>query len=245
MLIVSNLVKNFGKQDILQGINVTIKQGEVVSIIGPSGSGKSTFLRCINLLETPTSGEIIFKETPIYEPKKKISEQVLNDYRKKIGMVFQHFNIFPHLSVLDNMILAPVQAKMMTKDEAIKQAEALLQKVGLMDKIHDNPSTLSGGQKQRLAIIRALLMGPEVMLFDEPTSALDPEMVKDVLSVIKDVVNMGMTVLIVTHEMRFAEEVSDRILFMDEGRIVEEGTPEQVFHHPQQERTQLFLSKVL
>lgn len=245
MLIVSNLVKNFGKQDILQGINVTIKQGEVVSIIGPSGSGKSTFLRCINLLETPTSGEIIFKGTPIYEPKKKISEQVLNDYRKKIGMVFQHFNIFPHLSVLDNMILAPVQAKMMTKDEAIKQAEALLQKVGLMDKIHDNPSTLSGGQKQRLAIIRALLMGPEVMLFDEPTSALDPEMVKDVLSVIKDVVNMGMTVLIVTHEMRFAEEVSDRILFMDEGRIVEEGTPEQVFHHPQQERTQLFLSKVL
>ena len=245
MLIVSNLVKNFGKQDILQGINVTIKQGEVVSIIGPSGSGKSTFLRCINLLETPTSGEIIFKGTPIYEPKKKISEQTLNDYRKKIGMVFQHFNIFPHLSVLDNMILAPVQAKMMTKDEAIKQAEALLQKVGLMDKIHDNPSTLSGGQKQRLAIIRALLMGPEVMLFDEPTSALDPEMVKDVLSVIKDVVNMGMTVLIVTHEMRFAEEVSNRILFMDEGRIVEEGTPEQVFHHPQQERTQLFLSKVL
>jgi len=245
MLIVSNLVKNFGKQDILQGINVTIKQGEVVSIIGPSGSGKSTFLRCINLLETPTSGEIIFKGTPIYEPKKKISEQTLNDYRKKIGMVFQHFNIFPHLSVLDNMILAPVQAKTMTKDEAIKQAEALLQKVGLMDKIHDNPSTLSGGQKQRLAIIRALLMGPEVMLFDEPTSALDPEMVKDVLSVIKDVVNMGMTVLIVTHEMRFAEEVSDRILFMDEGRIVEEGTPEQVFHHPQQERTQLFLSKVL
>lgn len=245
MLIVSNLVKNFGKQDILQGINVTIKQGEVVSIIGPSGSGKSTFLRCINLLETPTSGEIIFKGTPIYEPKKKISEQTLNDYRKKIGMVFQHFNIFPHLSVLDNMILAPVQAKMMTKDEAIKQAEALLQKVGLMDKIHDNPSTLSGGQKQRLAIIRALLMGPEVMLFDEPTSALDPEMVKDVLSVIKDVVNMGMTVLIVTHEMRFAEEVSNRILFMDGGRIVEEGTPEQVFHHPQQERTQLFLSKVL
>jgi polar amino acid transport system ATP-binding protein len=245
MLIVSNLVKNFGKQDILKGINVTVKQGEVVSIIGPSGSGKSTFLRCINLLETPTSGEIIFKGTPIYEPKKKTSEQALNDYRKKIGMVFQHFNIFPHLSVLDNMILAPVQAKMMTKDEAIKQAEALLLKVGLMDKIHDNPSTLSGGQKQRLAIIRALMMGPEVMLFDEPTSALDPEMVKDVLSVIKDVVNMGMTVLIVTHEMRFAEEVSDRILFMDEGRIVEEGTPEQVFHHPRQERTQMFLSKVL
>ncbi len=245
MLVIRNLHKNFGKLDVLRGIDVVIKTGEVVSIIGPSGSGKSTFLRCINLLETPTYGEITYENQTIYGNKKPLKEAKLNQYRQKMGMVFQHFNIFPHLTVLENIILSPVQTKMMEKNVAIEKAKELLVKVGLLDKINDYPRTLSGGQKQRLAIIRALIMNPEVMLFDEPTSALDPEMVKDVLSVIKDVVHMGMTVIIVTHEMRFAEEISHRVLFMDEGRIIESGTPEDLFHHPKQERTINFLSKVL
>jgi len=245
VLVIRDLYKNFGKQDILKGINETIQLGEVVSIIGPSGSGKSTFLRCINLLEIPSKGSITCQGQVIFEDGKMAKEYEINHYRQKMGMVFQQFNIFPHLNVIDNMILAPIQTKKMTKEAAIEKAKGLLLKVGLMDKMVEYPRTLSGGQKQRLAIIRALMMDPEVMLFDEPTSALDPEMVKDVLNVIKDVVYMGMTVVIVTHEMRFAEEISDRVLFMDEGKIIESASPSDLFHHPQHVRTQAFLSKVL
>ena len=235
-----HLTKYFGKLKVLDDISETIQQGEVVSIIGPSGSGKSTFLRCLNLLEVPTSGQVIFDGVNLTDKGTDI-----NLHRQKMGMVFQQFNVFPHLSVKDNITLAPVLLKKKTKAEAGALADELLARVGMTDKAKEHPKKLSGGQKQRLAIVRALAMEPEVMLFDEPTSALDPEMVGEVLSVIKDLVKGGMTLIIVTHEMGFAREVSTRVLFMDEGRIQEQGTPEQIFVNPQSSRTQSFLSKVL
>lgn len=289
MIKVKNIYKNFGKLEVLKGINEEIKQGEVVSIIGPSGSGKSTFLRCLNLLEIPTKGEITYNdkliykkessrhnkyieelkskknEIPVEEYKKKLKElknnakliysaekkrlkrldNDVNEYRQEIGMVFQHFNVFPHMTVLENIITSPIIIKKIPREQATEEAYKLLKMVGLEDKANVYPKTLSGGQKQRLAIIRALAMEPKVMLFDEPTSALDPEMVKGVLEVIKDVAQSGMTVVIVTHEMGFARGISNRILFMDEGKIIESGTPEEIFDNPQQERTKEFLSKVL
>ena len=234
------LVKNFGKLQVLKGINEEIKKGEVVSIIGPSGSGKSTFLRCLNLLEQPTGGKIFFEGVDITDPKVDI-----NLHRQKMGMVFQQFNVFPNMSVKENITMAPVLLKKKTQEEADAMAEDLLNRVGLIEKINERPTRLSGGQKQRLAIVRALAMEPDVMLFDEPTSALDPEMVGEVLDVIKGLVKAGMTTVIVTHEMGFAREVSDRVLFMDEGIIVEQGKPEDIFNNPQEARTQSFLSKVL
>lgn len=236
---INKLEKNFGSLKVLKGIDYSINKGEVVSIIGPSGSGKSTFLRCINLLEQPTSGSVLFNGTDLTTVKK------LDTIRQNIGMVFQHFNVFPNMTVLENITLTPVLEKGLTKVEATKQAEALLDKVGLLDKKDVYPTKLSGGQKQRLAIVRALAMNPEVMLFDEPTSALDPEMVKDVLDVIKGLADEGMTIVIVTHEMNFAKQISDKVLFMDEGIIAEEGTPEVIFENPQNPRTIEFLSKVL
>ena len=236
---INNLKKNFGSLEVLKGIDLSIEKGEVVSIIGPSGSGKSTLLRCVNLLETPTSGNIYFDETDLTTFKK------LDSVRQKIGMVFQHFNVFPNMSVLDNITLAPTLEKGISKKDAQETAYTLLNDVGLYDKKDAYPTKLSGGQKQRLAIIRALAMNPEVMLFDEPTSALDPEMVKDVLDVIKGLADSGMTIVIVTHEMNFAKLISDRVIFMDEGIIAEEGTPSQIFDTPQNPRTQAFLSKVL
>ncbi|MGM1044647.1 amino acid ABC transporter ATP-binding protein, PAAT family (TC 3.A.1.3.-) [Paenibacillus uliginis N3/975] len=240
MITVKDLHKSFGKLDILKGIDVEIAKGEVVVVIGPSGSGKSTFLRCLNLLEQPTSGEISFEGEKITKKNHNI-----NATREKMGMVFQQFNLFPHKSVLNNITLAPVQVKGTSAQEAGKIAEELLKSVGLLDKKDAYPSQLSGGQKQRIAIARALAMQPHVMLFDEPTSALDPEMVGEVLEVMKKLAVGGMTMVIVTHEMGFAREVGDRILFMDGGKIVEEGTPEQIFTNPQHSRTQEFLSKVL
>ena len=240
MITVSNLCKSFGGLEVLKGVNVEIDKGDVICVIGPSGSGKSTFLRCLNLLETPTSGSILFEGDELTD--KKID---LNRHRQKMGMVFQHFNIFPHMSVIDNITLAPVLLGKMSKDEAVVKAESLLARVGLSDKRDNKPSRLSGGQKQRLAIVRALAMEPEVMLFDEPTSALDPEMVGEVLEVIKSLAKNNMTCVIVTHEMGFAREVCNRVLFMDEGVIMEQGDPHQVFDHPQNPRTQDFLSKVL
>jgi len=234
------LVKNFGKLQVLKGINEEIKKGEVVSIIGPSGSGKSTFLRCLNLLEQPTGGKIFFEGVDITDPNVDI-----NLHRQKMGMVFQQFNVFPNMSVKENITMAPVLLKKKTQEEADAMAEDLLNRVGLIEKINERPTRLSGGQKQRLAIVRALAMEPDVMLFDEPTSALDPEMVGEVLDVIKGLVKAGMTTVIVTHEMGFAREVSDRVLFMDEGIIVEQGKPEDIFNNPQEVRTQSFLSKVL
>ena len=234
------LVKNFGKLQVLKGINEEIKKGEVVSIIGPSGSGKSTFLRCLNLLEQPTGGKIYFEGVDITDPNVDI-----NLHRQKMGMVFQQFNVFPNMSVKENITMAPVLLKKKTQEEADAMAEDLLNRVGLIEKINERPTRLSGGQKQRLAIVRALAMEPDVMLFDEPTSALDPEMVGEVLDVIKQLVKAGMTTVIVTHEMGFAREVSDRVLFMDEGIIVEQGKPENIFNNPQEARTQSFLSKVL
>ena len=225
---------------VLKGVNEHIEKGEVVSIIGPSGGGKSTFLRCLNLLEVPEKGQIFFEGVDI--TAKGIDIDV---HRQKMGMVFQHFNVFPHLSVAENITLAPVLTKKKTQAEADEMAKELLARVGLLDKWSEHPGRLSGGQKQRLAIVRALGMEPDVMLFDEPTSALDPEMVGEVLDVIKDLVKSGMTCVIVTHEMGFCREVSDRVLFMDGGNIAEEGTPEQVFNHPQNPRTAEFLSKVL
>lgn len=252
MIKVENLYKNYGSLSVLKGINEEIKEGEVVSIIGPSGSGKSTFLRCLNLLEVPDKGKITFDHEVIFENDgtKKVKfnrnkEKLLCKQRQKMGMVFQHFNVFPHLTVLDNIILAPELTKTLTKEEATQKAEELLDFVGLLDKAKEYPKKLSGGQKQRLAIVRALAMNPKVMLFDEPTSALDPEMVKDILELIKKVANMGMTVVMVTHEMALAKEISDRVLFMDQGIILEEGTPEEIFDYPKQERTKNFLSKVL
>ena len=240
MIKVVDLHKSFGQLHVLKGVNEHIKPGEVVSIIGPSGGGKSTFLRCLNLLETPEKGQIFFEGVDITAKKVDI-----NLHRQKMGMVFQHFNVFPHLSVKENITLAPVLLKKKTKEEAEETAKKLLARVGLLDKIDEHPGRLSGGQKQRLAIVRALAMEPDVMLFDEPTSALDPEMVGEVLQVIKDLVREGMTTVIVTHEMGFAREVSDRILFMDEGIIAESGTPQEIFNNPQNPRTKDFLSKVL
>lgn len=235
-----NLSKSFGKLEVLKNISVEIKRGEVVSIIGPSGSGKSTFLRCFNLLEMPTSGKVFFNDVEVIG--KKIN---IDTYRQKIGMVFQQFNVFPNLTVLENITLAPILEKKIPKKQAEEEAKELLLRVGLIDKIHEYPKRLSGGQKQRLAIVRALAMKPDALLFDEPTSALDPEMVKEVLSVIGDLAKSGMTILIVTHEMSFAKEVSDRVLFIDEGVIAEEGTPEEIFTCPRNSRTIEFLNKVL
>ena len=236
-----NLCKFYGEKiHALENVNAEIKKGEVVVVIGPSGSGKSTFLRSLNLLETATSGKIFFDGTDITDPKVNI-----NIHRQKMGMVFQHFNLFPHLTILQNMTLAPIKLLKKTKEEAEKKALSLLKIVGLEDRANAYPSQLSGGQKQRIAIVRALCMEPEVMLFDEPTSALDPEMVGEVLDVMKQLAKDGMTMVVVTHEMGFAREVCDRIIFMDEGKIMEVGTPEEIFDNPQNPRTQLFLSKVL
>ena len=235
-----NLKKSFGKLEVLKGISTEIRRGEVVSIIGPSGGGKSTFLRCLNLLETPDGGQVLFKGQDITDKKLNISK-----YRQSIGMVFQHFNVFPNLTVLENVTLAPVLEKKVPKDQAKEEAMALLRRVGLGDKADEYPRKLSGGQKQRLAIVRAMAMKPEVMLFDEPTSALDPEMVKEVLNVIRELTRSGMTILIVTHEMGFAREVSDRVLFICDGVIKEEGTPEQIFTCPHAPSPIKFLSMVL
>ena len=235
-----NLHKSFGDLHVLQGVNQAIHKGEVISVIGPSGGGKSTFLRCLNLLEKPEKGQIFFNGEDITGKKVDIDK-----HRQKMGMVFQQFNVFPHLTVAENITLAPKLLKGKSEEEASAVAKELLTRVGLIDKYDEMPGNLSGGQKQRLAIVRALAMEPEVMLFDEPTSALDPEMVGEVLDVIKGLVESGMTCIIVTHEMRFAEEVSDRILFIADGNILEDGTPEQVFHNPQHPRPQDFLKKVL
>ena len=240
MIKVENLTKSFGELEVLKGINQEIKDGEVVVVIGPSGSGKSTFLRCLNLLEEPTSGKIFVDDEEI--TTKDID---INKVREEMGMVFQSFNLFNNLNIIDNITLAPTLVKKMGKEEAEKKAMELLERVGLPDKRDSYPKSLSGGQKQRIAIARALAMNPKVMLFDEPTSALDPEMVGEVLDIMKDLAKEGMTMVIVTHEMGFAREVGDRILFMDGGYIVEEGSPEEVFGNPKNERTQNFLAKVL
>ena len=235
-----DLHKSFGKLHVLQGVNETVKKGEVVTVIGPSGGGKSTFLRCLNLLEVPEKGQIFFEGTDITQKGVNIDL-----HRQKMGMVFQNFNVFPHLDVCKNITLTPVLTKKKTQAEAEEMAKELLNRVGLIDKLHEMPNKLSGGQKQRLAIVRALAMEPDVMLFDEPTSALDPEMVGEVLDVIKDLVKGGMTSVIVTHEMRFAREVSDRVLFMAEGNVMESGAPSDMFDNPQTPRFKDFLSKVL
>lgn len=240
MINVRNLYKSFGKNEVLKDINETIKKGEVVVIIGPSGSGKSTFLRCLNLLEEPTSGVINFEGEDITDKNVDI-----NKIREKMGMVFQQFNLFPHKTVMENLTIGPTKIKNISNGEAIKKGSELLEKVGLLDKKNVYPNSLSGGQKQRIAIARALAMEPDVMLFDEPTSALDPEMVGEVLGVMKSLAKDGMTMVVVTHEMGFAKEVGDRILFMDEGRIIEEGTPEEIFQNAKNSRTKDFLSKVL
>ena len=237
---VEGLIKNFGNIEVLKGINSEIKRGEVVVIIGASGSGKSTFLRCLNLLEYPTDGNIYFNDVNITDPQTDI-----NIHRQKMGMVFQQFNLFPHMTILKNMTIAPIKLLGLSKEDAEAKAMKLLEKVGLADRAGAYPSQLSGGQKQRVAIVRALCMDPEVMLFDEPTSALDPEMVGEVLGVIKDLAASGMTMAIVTHEMGFAREVADRIIFIDEGIIAEEGTPEEIFGNPKCPRLKDFLSKVL
>lgn len=237
---VENLCKSFGHLEVLKGITDHIDKGEVVSIIGPSGGGKSTFLRCLNLLEVPTSGKIFFEGADITDKKVNIDL-----HRQKMGMVFQHFNVFPHMTVGENITLAPTLLGKKSKAQADEQAKELLARVGLLDKLNDYPSRLSGGQKQRLAIVRALAMEPDVMLFDEPTSALDPEMVGEVLQVIKDLVKSGMTTVVVTHEMGFAREVSNRVFFMDGGIIAEQGTPSELFGNPQNPRTKEFLGKVL
>lgn len=240
MIEVKDLHKSYGKLNVLQGITETIQDQEVVCVIGPSGSGKSTFLRCLNLLETPTSGVITINGVEITDPKNDV-----NKIRENLGMVFQRFNLFPHMSVLDNITLAPIKVKGMNKAEAEKAAMELLKKVGLVDKANAYPDNLSGGQQQRVAIARALAMQPAIMLFDEPTSALDPEMVGEVLNVIRDLAQEGMTMVIVTHEMGFAREVADRVLFIDDGKVLEQGTPQELFQNPQQERTKSFLAKVL
>ena len=240
MIETRDLKKNFGDLKVLTGITQTIKQGEKVVIIGPSGSGKSTYLRCLNLLETPDSGEIYIDGIDILDKKNDI-----NKIRQKMGMVFQHFNLFPHLTVLENITLAPVTLKLKTKEQATEDAYKLLDKIGLRDKANVYPSTLSGGQKQRIAIVRSLAMDPEVILFDEPTSALDPEMVGEVLAVMEQLAEDGMTMVVVTHEMGFARKVADRVLFMYDGVVLEEGTPEQIFENPQNERTKQFLQSVL
>ena len=240
MIEVKGLKKEFDGLKVLNGIDYTINQGEKIVVIGPSGSGKSTFLRCLNLLEEPTGGEIWFDGTNITDPQNDI-----NKMRQKMGMVFQHFNLFPHMTVLDNITFAPVRLKMQTKAEAKENALRLLRRIGLEDKAGEYPNKLSGGQKQRIAIVRALAMNPEVMLFDDPTSALDPEMVGEVLDLIRELADEGMTMVIVTHEMGFAREVGTKVLFVDEGLIKEENTPEEFFSHPRNERLREFLSKVL
>ena len=242
MLKTIDLKKNYGELEVLKGISTEIKKGEVVSLIGPSGSGKSTFLRCLNYTEIPGFGEVYFKGQKLSEKEGKDFD--INKVRASMGMVFQHFNLFPNMDVLGNITLAPMKAKGLSLSEAKKTAEKLLDKIGLSDKINAFPSQLSGGQKQRVAIARALAMEPELMLFDEPTSALDPEMVKEVLLVIKDLVSEGMTTVIVTHEMNFARDISSRVIFMDQGLIVEEGSPEEIFTQPKEERTRMFLNKV-
>lgn len=241
MIDVKHLDKFFGDNHVLKDLNEHIEQGEKVVIVGPSGSGKSTFLRCLNLMEKPTSGHIVFEGKDITEAKSK----EVNQIRQKMGMVFQHFNLFPHLTIKDNITLAPVKLKIMTKEEADKKAMELLKRVGLEDKADAYPAQLSGGQKQRIAIVRSLAMNPEVMLFDEPTSALDPEMVGEVLDLMKQLADEGMTMVVVTHEMGFAREVATRVLFMDGGYIMEEAAPEEFFTNPKNERLKSFLSKVL
>ena len=240
MIAVEGLRKSFGKLEVLCGIDERIETGEKVVVIGPSGSGKSTFLRCLNLLETPDEGKIFLDDIEITSPQCDI-----NAIRRRMSMTFQHFNLFPHLTVRDNMTLAPVKLKLMSKEEAAETAQTLLDRVGLLDKADEFPSRLSGGQKQRIAIVRSLMMKPDVMLFDEPTSALDPEMVGEVLDVMKQLAKGGMTMVVVTHEMGFAREVGDRLLFMDEGTIVEQGPPAEVLSNPREARTQDFLNKVL
>lgn len=240
MIVVKNLRKHFGSLEVLKGIDEHIEKGEVVVVIGPSGSGKSTFLRCLNLLEIPTEGDIIFEGVSITDKKSDI-----NRLRQKMGMVFQQFNLFPHMTIMENITLAPRKLKGLSKEEAESNAMALLKRVGLEDKASSYPAQLSGGQKQRIAIVRALAMSPDVMLFDEPTSALDPEMVGEVLDVMKKLAAEGMTMVVVTHEMGFAREVGTRLLFMDEGRIIEQGKPADVFANPKNPRTREFLSKVL
>lgn len=237
---VKNLKISFGSLDVLKDVSIDIKEGEKIVVIGPSGSGKSTFLRCLNRLENPTGGHIIFDNFDLTDSKIN-----LDICRQKMGMVFQHFNLFPHLTVLENITLAPVTLKIKTKDEAVFEARELLKRIGLSDKENDYPSTLSGGQKQRIAIVRSLAMHPEVMLFDEPTSALDPEMVGEVLEVMKDLAKAGMTMVVVTHEMGFAREVADRVIFMNNGYIEEEGTPQEIFQNPKSERLNQFLKSVL
>lgn len=241
MIDVKHLQKSFGELDVLKDITETIEKGEKVVIIGPSGSGKSTFLRCLNLLEKPTGGEIWFEGQEITKAK----QHEVNKIRQKMGMVFQHFNLFNNLTIRKNITLAPVSLGLMSKEEANKRAEELLAKVGLLDKAEQYPSMLSGGQKQRIAIVRALAMNPDVMLFDEPTSALDPEMVGEVLQLMKELADDGMTMVVVTHEMGFAREVASRVIFMEEGYVVEQAPPEEFFTNPKSERLQEFLSKVL
>ncbi|NFA59734.1 amino acid ABC transporter ATP-binding protein [Clostridium sporogenes] len=240
MIEIKNLNKSFGKNHILKGINTHIDKGEVVVVIGPSGSGKSTFLRCLNLLEYPEEGNIIFEDEDITSKKTNI-----NKVREKMGMVFQQFNLFPHKTVLENITISPIKVKKLSEEKANEIAMKLLKKIGLEDKASFYPSQLSGGQKQRIAIARALAMEPDVMLFDEPTSALDPEMVGEVLNVMKDLALEGMTMVVVTHEMGFAKEVGDRVMFMDEGKILEEGTPEGIFNNAKNSRTKDFLSKII
>ncbi|MCX2825654.1 peptide ABC transporter ATP-binding protein [Bacillus pseudomycoides] len=240
MIKIENLHKSFGQNEVLKGITTTIEKGEIVAIVGPSGSGKSTFLRCMNVLETPTNGHIWIGNEEVTNPKTNIMS-----VRENVGMVFQHFHLFPHMTVLENIMYAPVNVKGVAKPEAEKKAKELLEKVGLLDKKDAYPNRLSGGQKQRVAIARALAMEPEVMLFDEPTSALDPEMVKEVLEVMKSLVTTGMTMAIVTHEMGFAKEVADRVLFLDGGKLVEDTSPEQFFTEPKSKRAQEFLQKIL
>ena len=240
MIYVKNLCKSFGDHQVLKDINEHIAPGEKIVIIGPSGSGKSTFLRCMNLLERPTSGQVIFDGIDITDPKTDI-----NKVRQHMGMVFQHFNLFPHKTIMENITLAPVRLKLMKPEEAKEEALRLLKLVNLEEKADAYPGQLSGGQKQRIAIVRSLAMKPKMMLFDEPTSALDPEMVGEVLEVMKNLADQGMTMAVVTHEMGFAREVGTRVMFMDEGRILEQGTPEDIFEHPKEARTQEFLSKVL
>lgn len=240
MILVNKLNKKFGDLHVLKDVSEDIKKGEVVVVIGPSGSGKSTFLRCLNLLEEPTSGEIVFEGIDLTSSKVNIDK-----IRQKMGMVFQQFNLFPHKTVLENITLAPIKLKGLSKEEADKIAFKLLRRIGLEDKAEVYPNNLSGGQKQRIAIARALAMSPDVMLFDEPTSALDPEMVGEVLEVMKDLAKEGMTMIVVTHEMGFAKEVGDRVVFMDNGQIIEEGSPKELFDNPKHDRTKSFLAKVL
>ena len=239
MIVIENLHKAFGEVEVIKGVNLHIEPQEVVALIGPSGSGKSTLLRCMNYLEEPTAGKVTVAGTPLD------GEANINKVREEVGMVFQRFNLFPHMTALENIMLAPMKVKKVSRDDAAKKAKELLERVGLADKAENYPSQLSGGQQQRVAIARALAMEPKVMLFDEPTSALDPEMVGEVLDVMRSLAQDGMTMVIVTHEMGFAREVADRVLFVDDGQVLEQGSPQELFEHPQQERTKNFLSKVL